>query len=78
MENLELECGPKQSNLLIESLNNPSQRRTGDKQTKKLAQLKKLCNEKLKKNPPMVPPLDHFQGKKAHSSLARTISASRR
>ena len=29
--------------------NNPSQRRTGDKQTKKLAQLKKLCNEKLKK-----------------------------
>ena len=31
------------------------------------------------KNQPMVPPLDHFQGKnKKRSSLARTISASRR
>ena len=34
---------------------------------------------KLKKNHPMVPPLDNFQGKNEnHSSLARTISASRR
>ena len=32
-----------------------------------------------KKNPPMVPPLDHFQGKNKNcSSFARTISASRR
>ena len=31
------------------------------------------------KNPPMVPPLDHFQGKNEnYSSLARTISTSRR
>ena len=34
---------------------------------------------KLKKNHPMVPPLDNFQGKNENrSSLARTISASRR
>ena len=33
----------------------------------------------LGKNHPMAPPLDHFQGKnKNRSSLARTISASRR
>ena len=35
--------------------------------------------QKIDKNPSMVPPLDHFQGKiKNRSSLARTISTSRR
>ena len=35
-------------------------------------------SSRMEKNHPMVPPLDHFQGKnKIYSSLARTISASR-
>ena len=39
----------------------------------------KLLELKWKKNNPMVPPLDHFQGKNKNcSSLARTISTSRR
>ena len=37
------------------------------------------ATKSLKKNHPMVPPLNHFQGKnKNRSSLARTISESRR
>ena len=37
------------------------------------------ATQNLKKNHPMVPPLDHFQGRNKNcSSLARTISASSR
>merc|ERR1711942_548418 len=36
-------------------------------------------SKRMQKNSPMVPPLDHFQGKNRNcSSLARIISASRR
>ena len=38
-----------------------------------------LSKKKMRKNHPMVPPLDHFQGKNKNcSSFTRTISASRR
>ena len=38
-----------------------------------------FLQHEFEKNPPMVPPLDHFQGKNKNcSSLARRISASRR
>ena len=39
----------------------------------------KFLQQEYEKSHPMVPPLDHFQGKNENcSSLARTISASRR
>ena len=57
----------------LRRLHNPSVRRRGNKCCKV------LCSKKLEKNHPMVPPLDHFQGKnKNRSSPARMISALRR
>ena len=45
----------------------------------KTSKMKGFYAEKNGKNHPMVPPLDYFQGKnKNRSSLARTISTSRR
>ena len=56
-------------------LNNPSQMRKDYEQVKN----KQNVGFHAAKNHPMVPPLDHFQGKNENcSSLARTISASRR
>ena len=54
-------------------------RRGCDKQVNTSQKNKVSENQKCGKNRPMVPPLDHFQGKNEnHSFLARTISASRR
>ena len=56
-------------------LNNPSQMRKDCEQVKN----KQNVRFHAAKNLPMVPPLDHFQGKnKNRSSLARMISMSRR
>ena len=59
-------------------LNNSSQRRKCNEQGENKQNWRVLCNKIFKKNHPMVPPLNHFQGKnKNRSSLARTISESR-
>ena len=59
-------------------LNHHSQSRTGNEQGEN-SKIVGFYVEKTEKNHPMVPPLDHFQGKnKNHSSLARMISALRR
>ena len=63
---------------LLIRLNIPSQRRRGNKQMK-TSKIVGFYAAQNWKNPPMVPPLDHFQGKdKNRSSFARMISASRR
>ena len=59
--------------------NNHVQRKTVEKQAKNLQYWRFHQERKCKNNHPMVPPLDHFQGKNKNSSpLARTNSASRR
>ena len=58
-------------------LNNHSESRSGNEQGEN-SKIVGFYVEKIEKNHPMVPPLDHFQGKNENrSSLARTISASR-
>ena len=59
-------------------LNNPSQRKTGYKQAENAKNFRVSSSKMIGKYHPMVPPLDHFQGKNKNcSSLARTISLSR-
>ena len=63
---------------LTARLNNPSQRRRGFEQVRDEQNITVSSSEKLGKNHPVVPPLDHFQGENINcSSLARTISTSR-
>ena len=65
---------------LFHMMNNPSQRRRGKIKKCKTSNIVWFyAARKFWNNHPMVPPLDHFQGRnKNYSSLARTISASRR
>ena len=63
---------------LTARLNNPSQRRRGFEQVRDEQNITVSSSEKLGKNHPVVPPLDHFQGENINcSSLAITISTSR-
>ena len=49
------------------------------KTNKKTSTIEEIMQWEMEKNPPMIPPLDNFQGKNENcSSLARTIGASRR
>ena len=59
-------------------LSNTNDKRRGYEQVENEQNFRVLSSEKMEKNYPMVPPLDHFQGKNENcSSLARTISVSR-
>ena len=60
-------------------LNNPtSLRKTHYEDVKKYQNIRVSSSQKMGQNHPMVPPLDHFQGKNENvSSFARTTSASR-
>ena len=60
-------------------LSNTNDKRRGYEQVENEQNFRVLSSEKMEKNHPMVPPLDHFQGKNENlASLARMISALRR
>ena len=46
------------------SLNIPSQRKRGYEQVKNKEKCRVISSNKMGKIPPMVPPLDHFEGEK--------------